>query len=166
MLQLLCVWHGRGKPGAPDHSSAGRRKVPLEGTIQQQQGWPFGHLGWIWEDCRRLRVKLFLIYSPLSFSPSPNSPLLMLIPFSPPSSCQPPKNQLRCNLVPAGFVIYLQIALPPFSAKPCTIVHTHAHEINFWPHQDKCCIRITCVTSSKLWFKLDRWKMPCWPNAH
>lgn len=78
-----------------------------------------GLLSWIQEDCRRLRAKLFLIYSLLPFSPSPCSPLLLPIPFSSPSPCQQPKNQLRCNPTPAVFTIYLQIALLPLRKTLC-----------------------------------------------
>lgn len=119
MLQLLYVWHGRGKTGAPHQGSAGKGKMPLLCGIQQQQGWPFGHLRWIQEDWRRLRAKLFLIYSLLPFSPSPSSPSLLPIPFSLHSPCQQPKNQLRCNPTPAVFIICLQITLPPLRKTLC-----------------------------------------------
>lgn len=100
----------------------------LRGRIGQQQGWPFGHLSWIQEDCRGLRAKLFLfilLFPSLQVLVALCCCLFLSLPL--PLVSNPKTSWGATQHLLFSSSTYKS---PFFSGKPCTIVHAHAHTHN------------------------------------
>lgn len=137
-----------------------QREGALQGGIWQQQGWSLA----IWVEFRTIRgwgQSCFLLILP--FSPDPSSPSPII--FSPLSLVSSPN---PAEVLSNTCCFHQKHPSCPLESPVLSSMNSHIYtqKPNFQHLSWWGCIKITRVTSSKLWFKQDRWKMPCWPNAH